>query len=114
MGTGCFTTTQNNTGADCARVVFSQEGGNSVDENEKKVSQEEILRAREEEFARREAQLAEREKQLQDKEARNLKENFYENFRKVPVRYLDYLIGGCVIAIVACVVLGMLKGRGLL
>lgn len=84
-----------------------------MDENEKKPSQEEILRAREEEFARREAQLAEREKKLQEREDLSLKEGFYENFRKVPVRYLDYLIGGCLIAIVVCVVLGILKGRGL-
>ena len=44
----------------------------------------------------------------------NGKERVYDSFRKVPVRYLDYLIAACAVGIVVCVVLGMLKGRGII
>ena len=42
------------------------------------------------------------------------KRQVYDSFRKVPVRYLDYLIAACAVGIVVCVVLGMLKGRGII
>lgn len=41
-------------------------------------------------------------------------EEFYERFRDVPIRYLDIFIGCCVAALVLIVVLGALKGRGIL
>ena len=63
-------------------------------------------------------QLAHREAELKKKEERleqmTGKERVYDSFRKVPVRYLDYLIAACAVGIVVCVVLGMLKGRGMI
>ncbi len=44
----------------------------------------------------------------------NAVERFYERFRDVPVRNLDIFIGACVVSFVLIVVLGMLKGRGIL
>ncbi len=43
---------------------------------------------------------------------RSLKERLYEHFRNVPVKYIDWFIGACVVAIVVFIILGMLKGRG--
>lgn len=42
------------------------------------------------------------------------RERFYENFRKVPVKYLDIFIGVCVAAFVIVVAVGILKGHGIL
>ena len=36
-------------------------------------------------------------------------ERFYENFRKVPLKYLDLFIGLCVAALVLVVALGILN-----
>ena len=44
----------------------------------------------------------------------NAVENFYENFRGVPLKYLDLFIGGCVASFVLVIILGMLKGWGIL
>ncbi|MDE7245242.1 MAG: hypothetical protein K2O18_14905 [Oscillospiraceae bacterium] len=41
-------------------------------------------------------------------------ENFYDNFRDVPLKYLDIFIGVCMAAIVVFILLGMLKGRGMI
>ncbi len=40
------------------------------------------------------------------------KERVYDSFRKVPVRYLDYLIAACAVGIVVCVVAGDAKRQG--
>ena len=73
--------------------------------------QEQWLREREQQLAEREAELKKKEERL---EQMNGKERVYDSFRKVPVRYLDYLIAACAVGIVVCVVLGMLKGRGII
>ena len=44
----------------------------------------------------------------------NAIEKLYEKFRGVPLKYIDIFIGVCAAAFVAVVILGMLKGRGLL
>ena len=44
----------------------------------------------------------------------NAIEKLYEKFRGVPLKYIDIFIGVCAAAFLAVVVLGMLKGRGLL
>ncbi len=85
--------------------------------NEKNLSEKEllekekILKAREEELKKRESQL---QKKQEEVSKRNVKENFYENFRNIPVKYLDILIGVCGVAILVCVILGMLQGRGII
>ena len=71
---------------------------------------EELLREREEALQKREEQLKEKESQMQSS---NAQERFYDNFRNVPVKYIDYLIAACGVAIVVCVILGMMKGRGI-
>lgn len=49
-----------------------------------------------------------------DRSQLNAFENFYENFRKVPLKYIDIFIGVCVAALVIVVLLGILKSRGIL
>ena len=44
----------------------------------------------------------------------NAMEKFYERFRGVPLRNIDIFIGICAAAFVVIVVLGMLKGRGII
>ena len=44
----------------------------------------------------------------------NAIEKLYEKFRGVPLKYIDIFIGLCAAAFFAVVILGMLKGRGLL
>ena len=44
----------------------------------------------------------------------NAIENFYEKFRGVPFQYNDIFIGVCVTAFLVVVILGMLRGRGIL
>ena len=44
----------------------------------------------------------------------NAFENFYEKFRKVPLKYIDIFIGVCVAALVIVVLVGILKSKGIL
>lgn len=90
-----------------------------MDEEKKEISeeinplsqQEQWLREREQQLAQREAELKKKEERLEQMTG---KERVYDSFRKVPVRYMDYLIAACAVSIVVCVVLGMLKGRGII
>ena len=49
------------------------------------------------------------EQERPDRSQLNAVENFYENFRKVPLKYLDLFIGLCVAALVIVFVLGILN-----
>lgn len=49
-----------------------------------------------------------------DRSQLNAFENFYENFSKVPLKYIDAFIVVCVIALVAVVGIGILKSKGIL
>ena len=49
-----------------------------------------------------------------DRSQLNAFENFYEKFRKVPLKYIDIFIGVCVAALVIVVLVGILKSKGLL
>ena len=49
-----------------------------------------------------------------DRSQLNAFENFYENFRKVPLRYIDIFIGVCTAALVIVVLVGILKSKGIL
>ena len=49
-----------------------------------------------------------------DRSQLNAFENFYENFRKVPLKYIDIFIGVCVAALVIVVLVGILKSKGIL
>ena len=49
-----------------------------------------------------------------DRSQLNAFENFYENFSKVPLKYIDAFSVGCVIALVAVVGIGILKSKGIL
>ena len=44
----------------------------------------------------------------------NAIEKFYERFRGGPLKYIDIFIGGCVTVFLIVVILGMLRGRGIL
>ena len=44
----------------------------------------------------------------------NAFENFYEKFRKVPLKYIDIFVGVCVAALVIVVLVGILKSKGIL
>lgn len=44
----------------------------------------------------------------------NAFENFYEKFRKVPLKCIDIFIGVCVAALVIVVLVGILKSKGIL
>ena len=44
-----------------------------------------------------------------DRSQLNAFENFYENFRRVPLKYLDIFIGLCVAALVGVIALGILN-----
>ena len=44
----------------------------------------------------------------------NAIEKFYEKFRGVPLKYIDIFIGVCVAVFLIVVILGMLRGRGIL
>ena len=87
-----------------------------MDEEKKEISeeinplsqQEQWLREREQQLAQREAELKKKEERLEQMTG---KERVYDSFRKVPVHYL---IAACAVGIVVCVVLGMLKGRGMI
>ena len=47
-----------------------------------------------------------------DRSQLNAFENFYENFRKVPLKYIDIFIGVCITALVVVVLIGILKSKG--
>ena len=49
-----------------------------------------------------------------DRSQLNAFENFYEKFRKVPLKYIDIFIGVCVAALVIVVFVGILKSKGIL
>ena len=49
-----------------------------------------------------------------DRSQLNAFENFYEKFRKVPLKYIDAFIVVCAIALVAVVGIGILKSKGIL
>lgn len=49
-----------------------------------------------------------------DRSQLNAFENFYEKFRKVPLKYIDIFIGVCVAALVIVVLVGILKSKGIL
>ena len=49
-----------------------------------------------------------------DRSQLNAFENFYENFRKVPLKYIDIFIGICIAALVIVVLVGILKSKGIL
>lgn len=49
-----------------------------------------------------------------DRSQLNAFENFYEKFRKVPLKYIDIFIGICVTALVIVVLVGILKSKGIL
>ena len=49
-----------------------------------------------------------------DRSQLNAFENFYENFSKVPLKYIDAFIVVCVIALVIVVGIGILKSKGIL
>lgn len=48
-------------------------------------------------------------RERQDKSQLNAFENLYENFRNVPLKYLDMFIGLCVAALVLVIVLGIMN-----
>lgn len=48
-------------------------------------------------------------RERRDKSELNAFENLYENFRNVPVKYLDIFIGLCVAALVLVIALGILN-----
>lgn len=54
-----------------------------------------------------EKRLEKRERR--DKSQLNAFENLYENFRNVPLKYLDMFIGLCVAALVLVIVLGIMN-----
>ncbi len=48
-------------------------------------------------------------RERRDKSELNAFENLYENFRNVPLKYLDMFIGLCVAALVLVIVLGIMN-----
>ena len=56
----------------------------------------------------------EKEDDRPDRSQLNAFANFYENFRKVPLKYIDIFIGVCVAALVIVVLVGILKSKGIL
>lgn len=49
------------------------------------------------------------ERERPDKSQLNAFENLYENFRRVPLKYLDLFIGLCVAALVIVIAVGILN-----
>ena len=47
-----------------------------------------------------------------DRSQLNAFENFYENFRTVPLKYIDIFIGVCITALVVVILIGILKSKG--
>ncbi len=48
-------------------------------------------------------------RERRDKRELNAFENFYENFRNVPLKYVDIFIGVCIAALVLVIALGILN-----
>ena len=48
-------------------------------------------------------------RERRDKSQLNAFENLYENFRNVPLKYLDMFIGLCVAALVLVIALGIIN-----
>ena len=44
----------------------------------------------------------------------NIFQNFYEQFRGVPLRYFDIFIGLCMAALVIIIAVGVLQAKGIL
>ena len=63
---------------------------------------------------KRDIQPAEQPGERPDPSQLNAVEKFYENFRGVKLRHLDIFIGCCVAALVLVVLLGALRGNGIL
>lgn len=94
--------------------------------NEQQLAEREAaLNRREQALEEREAELAGQEppaqppgsrpqKEKKDPMATNAFEKFYDHFAGVPLKYIDIFIGVCVAALVVVVVVGALKGNGLL
>ena len=61
-----------------------------------------------------EPEATEKKDERPDRSQLNAFENFYENFRKVPLRYIDIFIGVCAAALVIVVLVGILKSKGIL
>ena len=59
-------------------------------------------------------QAPEKPKEKEDARPDRSQLNFYENFRKVPLKYIDIFIGVCVAALVIVVLVGILKSKGIL
>ena len=57
-----------------------------------------------------EARKAEQDKPVEETGPRNGKEQFYENFSGIPLKYLDLFIGICVAALILLIVVGVLRG----
>ena len=58
------------------------------------------------------AEPPETESARPDRSQLNAFENFYENFRKVPLKYIDIFIGVCITALVVVILIGILKSKG--
>lgn len=63
---------------------------------------------------KRDIQPVEQPVEQPDPSQLNAVEKFYENFRGVKLRHLDIFIGCCVAALVLVVLLGALRGNGIL
>lgn len=57
-----------------------------------------------------EKQNEEQSKPVEKAGPSNGKEEFYENFSGVPLKYLDIFIGVCVAAFILLIVVGVLRG----
>ncbi|MDD7640719.1 MAG: hypothetical protein PUJ48_11070 [Subdoligranulum variabile] len=60
------------------------------------------------------SEAPEQKSERPDRSQLNAFENFYENFSKVPLKYIDAFIVVCVIALVVVVGIGILKSKGIL
>ena len=63
---------------------------------------------------KRDIQPAEQPVEQPDPSQLNAVEKFYEKFRGVTLKYIDIFMGVCMSAFLVVVILGMLRGRGIL
>ena len=61
-----------------------------------------------------EQQLEQPERQRPDPSQLNAIEKVYENFRGITPKHLDIFIGCCIAALVLVILIGALKGNGIL